>query len=217
MKRLLAKNMGVKSVKEKILWVFRLLAQIHLRLISFMFLFGAIYFIVGIIMADKFNSNALWVRAGEAVLRLHASLLIGMVHGNLVGLLLYGPLFVASIIKYGVRSRRFPGLIEVFSVGFMTRGVPSIIGGIVMFFVTFIRYFQVPCPELFRYSYIILDWWLGVAYYPKPSIIAALVAMAIPKIYTYSVRYRMYYERYIMQMEDDIQQKLSALFHRTKP
>lgn len=162
---------GVKSVKRLYYKAFIVYAYAHLILIIVAVVFVVVNLLAIIVMDARYDPNALWVRLGNDIIRLHACLWRGMLVGSLLGFVLYGPSNFVRLIRDRIQHRKFRVRMPegLFAAGLL-----------VMFVITAIRFFQLPCPELLRHNYISLEMWLELADYPKPNPLSVICAIVLP-------------------------------------
>lgn len=174
-------------MKKAVGTVTKYIANAHLILIYAGFAFLPVNLMAVIVKGEGYDPSVWWVRVGEGILRLHASLWRGMLGVLLIDL----ALLIVDIVVLVHRAHSqantpmkvnsfivFWKYMEDLPAHMLWRGITAEI--ILMLLVAAVRFFQLPLPELFMHNYYLTEIWVELAYYPKTNYISAIAAMVLP-------------------------------------
>lgn len=153
------------------------LMYVHLYSAYLSILFLPVLLAAVILKGSSLNEDALWIRAGYALFRIHACMWRGIVFGFLVALVL----FIPSRVVTGIRNR---GLyMDSADLSLMAMRIPAAVGCAVMLALASIRFFQLPFPTPFLRDPALYEFWRELITYPKTNFLSAAAGILAPCVF----------------------------------
>ena len=145
------------------------ISHLHAWLACLGMIFLPVNLLVILVQENRYDPEALWVRIGNVIIRLHACMWRGMLGGALLYILLLAVFPIISIVlKMGGKN-----------VSWRPDRLRLGIAYVFLRLITAIRFFQPPLPELLMHNYYLTEIWVELAHYPKPNYLSAIAAMAV--------------------------------------